>query len=185
MFIGNPFNCFQLPIYRLFLYLFLLFGFLTTPHLSASEDLATVMVLDFQLNDMTGLPNAPEELERINYLTFVYKQKLAMSGIHIIPVNEKLKTVIKNQSSTYLFDNVETAANLAAGCGANYLLINVALKPTYLFVYPRLLLIDIKTKKVVMAKAAQLESSWSDKTTTARTAEKLATMVSDFFRKAN
>ena len=79
--------------------------------------------------------------------------------------------------------NVEHAAILAAGSGADYLLIGVALKPTYLFVYPRILLIDIKTHKVVMAKAAQLESSWSDKNTTARTAEKLAKIVSDALNK--
>ena len=45
--------------------------------------------------------------------------------------------------------------------------------------YPRLLLVDIKKREVVMAKATQLESSWSDKNTTARSAEKLADMVSE------
>jgi len=39
--------------------------------------------------------------------------------------------------------------------------------------------VDIRTAEVVMARAAQLESSWSDQNTTKRTAEKLADMVSD------
>jgi hypothetical protein len=55
----------------------------------------------------------------------------------------------------------------------------VAFKPTYLFVYPRLLLIDMKTRKVVMSKYAQLESSWTDQNTTVRTAEKLAEVVKE------
>jgi hypothetical protein len=177
----QPFNLFQFQIAHLFFSLFLLAGMLSYSQANASESLPKVMVLDFQLNDMTGLPNAPEELERIRYLTSTYKQKLVENGLELIPVNDKLQAVIKNQSVTYLFDNVETAAELAADSGADYLLINVALKPTYLFVYPRLLLVDIKTKKVVLAKAAQLESSWSDQSTTARTAEKLAEMVAAYF----
>lgn len=143
-----------------------------------AEPIAKVMVLDYQLNDMTDLPNAPEELERIAYLSSTYKQRLADNGVELVPVSEALKNAVANQSPTYLFDNVPNAAKMAEGSGADYLLIGVALKPTYLFVYPRILLVDIKTAEVVMARAAQLESSWSDQNTTRRTAEKLADMVS-------
>ncbi len=144
-----------------------------------AEPIAKVMVLDYQLNDMTDLPNAPEELERIAYLSSTYKQRLADNGVELVPVNEALKNAVANQSPTYLFDNVPNAAKMAEGGGADYLLIGVALKPTYLFVYPRILLVDIKTAEVVMARAAQLESSWSDQNTTRRTAEKLADMVTE------
>lgn len=140
---------------------------------------AKVMALDFQLNDLTDLPNAPEELARIEYLSSAFKQKLVDNGVELVPVNDRLKAELSGQSATYLFDRVDYAAKLAEGSGADYLLIAVALKPTYLFVYPRILLVDIKTQKVVMAKASQLESSWLDKNTTARSAEKLADMVSE------
>ncbi|CAG0997280.1 hypothetical protein MTYP_02636 [Methylophilaceae bacterium] len=150
---------------------------------SLAQGPAKVMVLDFQLNDLTDLPNAPQELERIAYLSSTYKQKLADNGVEVVPVNERLKADVAVQSATYLFDNVPYAAKQAEGSGADYLLIGVALKPTYLFVYPRILLVDIKTKKVVMARAAQLESSWSDRNTTKRTAEKLADMVSEELEK--
>lgn len=139
--------------------------------------IAKVMVLDYQLNDMTGLPDAPEELERIAYLSSIYKQRLADNGVELVPVNEALQIAMESESATYLFDNVPKAAQLAEGSGADYLLIGVALKPTYLFVYPRILLVDIKAAEVVMARAAQLESSWSDQNTTKRTAEKMADMV--------
>lgn len=144
---------------------------------------AKVMVMDFQLNDLTDLPNAPEELNRIAYLSSTYKQKLSENGVEIVPINAKLQIEVSSQSPTYLFDRVEYAAKLADGSGADYLLIGVALKPTYLFVYPRILLVDIKMQKVVMARASQLESSWSDKNTTARAAERLAIMVSEELRK--
>lgn len=144
-----------------------------------AETGSKVMALDFQLNDLTDLPNAPEELARIDFLSSTFKQKLVDNGVELVPVNDRLKTEISGQSPTYLFDRVEHAAKLAEGSGADYLLIAVALKPTYLFVYPRILLVDIKTQKVVMAKASQLESSWLDKNTTARSAEKLANLVSE------
>ena len=176
----QAFKIFQVQFTKLFMILLMAAGVLGS-HVNASESLAKIMVLDFELNDMTGIPNAPEELQRISFLTTTYKQKIEESGLEIVPVNDKLKAAIKEQSATYLFDNVETAAELASDSGADYLLIAVALKPTYLFVYPRILLVDIKTKKVVMAKAAQLESSWTDKNTTIRTAEKLAEMVRAFF----
>src|SRR5688572_620102 len=115
---------FQIP--QLFLMLFLLTGILAYKNVYAVDISPNIMVLDFQLNDMTDLPNAPEELQRINDLTTIYKQKLADHNVEIIPVNEKLKAVTKTQSATYLFDNVETAATLAAGSGADYLLIGVA-----------------------------------------------------------
>lgn len=138
-----------------------------------------IMVLDYQLNDLTDLPNAPEELARIALLSSVYKQQLIENGAELVPVSEAIQHTMDSESPTYLFDNVTMAAKMAEGSGADYLLIGVALKPTYLFVYPRILMVDVKTGEVVMARAAQLESSWSDENTTRRTAKKLADMVSE------
>lgn len=143
-----------------------------------AEPLAKVVVLDYQLNDLTDLPNAPEEVARIALLSSIYKQRLVENGVELVSATAALQHAVENESPTYLFDNVPNAAKMAEGSGADYLLIGVALKPTYLFVYPRILLVDIKTAEVVMARAAQLESSWSDQNTTKRTAEKLADMVS-------
>lgn len=154
----------------------LLFAGLALMPLYASAQ-GKLIALDFQLDDRTDLPNAPEELARIAHLTASFRQGLVDHGIALVPAGEKLKTVMAAQSPTYLFDRAEYAAELADDGTADFLLIAVALKPTYLFVYPRILLVDIKTRKVVLAKAAQLESSWSDANTTTRTGEKLAEMV--------
>jgi hypothetical protein len=137
-----------------------------------------VMVLDFQLNDLTNLPNAPEELARISHLTETFKQKLTDNGVSLVAVNDKLKAELKTNSATYFFDHVKVAAEMVKGSSADYLIIAVALKPTYLFVYPRVLMVDMKTQKVVLSKVTQLESSWLDNKTTARSGEKLANMVS-------
>jgi len=144
--------------------------------------LAKVMVLDFQLNDMTDLPNAPEEVARVALLSATFKQKLVDGGIELVPVTEQQKTQLSTYSATYLFDHTDVAAQLAEGSGADYVIVAVALKPTYLFVYPRLLVVNVKTKAVVLATYAQLESSWQDKNTTIHTAEILAKKVIAKFR---
>jgi hypothetical protein len=143
-----------------------------------ADPAAKVMVLDFQLNDLTDLPNAPQELARIEYLSTSFQQGLRDKGVELVAVTEQIKVEMTANNATYLFDRTEHAAKLAQGSGADYLIIAVALKPTYLFVYPRILLVEVKSGKVLMPSYAQLESSWSDQNTTAHTAAFLANKVS-------
>jgi hypothetical protein len=103
---------------------------------------------------------------------------LAEDGVALVPVNDKIKTLSATQSATYLFDHTDIAASLAEGSGADYILVGVAMKPTYLFVYPRLLLVDIKTKRKAFTAYVQMEGSWLDKEHTASSAKNLAKKVS-------
>jgi hypothetical protein len=57
------------------------------------------------------------------------------------------------------------------------------MKPTYLFVYPRLLLVDVKTKQKVFTNYVQMEGSWLDNHTTASSANRLADKVSAELKK--
>lgn len=144
-----------------------------------------MMVLDFQLNDLTDLPNAPEELARIAYLSSAFKQSLTDRGVALVAVNDSLKAALSAQSATYLFEHPDLAAKLAQGSGAEYLILGVALKPTYLFVYPRILLVDIKKQQVIFASYVQLESSWLDNNTTARSAQNLANKLVNKLKQVN
>lgn len=144
-----------------------------------AEPQAKVVVVAFELNDMTNLANAPEELQRIALLSTQFESSLKRLGVNVVPAGAQVRAEVEKHSPSYLYDNVSTAVNLNRETGADYLVIGVALKPTYLFVYPRLIIVDMKTQSVVMSKAAQLESSWSDENTTIRTAEKLAQVVKE------
>ena len=152
---------------------------------SASASIGKVMVLDFPLSDLTDLPNPPEELARIAHFNDAFKQKLADNGVQIVPVNDKIKAIAATQSATYLFDHTDIAASLAEGSGADYIIIGVAMKPTYLFVYPRMLLVDIKTKRKAFTTYVQMEGSWLDKTTTASSAKNLANKVTAELKQLN
>lgn len=144
-----------------------------------ADTAAKVVVMAFELNDMTNLANAPEELQRIALLSEQFAASLKRLGVNVVPAGQQVRAEIEKHSPSYLYDNVSTALALNRETGADYLVIGVALKPTYLFVYPRLIIVDVKTQSVVMSKAAQLESSWSDENTTIRTADKLAQVVQE------
>lgn len=150
---------------------------------TATASIGKVMVLDFPLHDLTDLPNPPEELARIAYFNASFKRKLADDGVEIVPVNDQITAISAAQSATYLFDHTDIAASLAEGSGADYIIIGVAMKPTYLFVYPRLLLVDIKTKRKAFTAYVQMEGSWLEKNTTASSAKNLANKVSAELKK--
>lgn len=160
------------------LHLSLLLMILFTPLVSiAAENSPKVVVIAFQLDDKTELPNAAEELKRVELLSTTFINHLIRKEVTTVSPSEKVQDELNKHSPSYLFENVETALDLNRDAQADYLIIGVAFKPTYLFVYPRLLMVDTRTSKVVMSKYAQLESSWSDQNTTVRTAEKLADLV--------
>lgn len=146
---------------------------------TAKASIGKVMVLDFPLNDLTDLPNPPEELARIAYFNLSFKQKLVDDGAEIVPMNDQIKAIAGEQSATYLFEHTDIAADLAKGSGADYIVIGVAMKPTYLFVYPRLLLVDVKTNRKAFTSYVQMEGSWLDNQTTASSAKILAGKVSE------
>lgn len=150
---------------------------------TVTAPIGKVMVLDFPLNDLTDLPNPPEELARIAHFNVAFKQRLAADGVEIVPANDKIKAITAAQSATYLFDHTDIAASLAEGSGADYIIIGVAMKPTYLFVYPRLLLVDVKTKRKAFTSYVQMEGSWLDNHTTASSANRLADKVSAELKK--
>ena len=89
-------------------------------------------------------------------------------------MSEQIKAILAAQSATYLFDHTDIAASMAEDSGADYIIVGVAMKPTYLFVYPRFLLVDIKTKRKAFSAYVQMEGSWLEKDTTASSAKNLA-----------
>jgi hypothetical protein len=138
-----------------------------------------VMVLDFQLHDLTDLAYPKEELARIKFFNTSFKKKLADNGVQIVPVNDEILKIQALQSPTYLFDHTDVAADLAKSSGADYMIVGVAMKPTYLFVYPRLLLVDVKTKRKAFTAYVQLEGSWLEERTTENSAQRLAEKVNN------
>jgi len=136
-----------------------------------------LLVMAFQLNDLTDLSYPPEEIARIKLLSDTFHQRLEALGFELVPMSDALKAEVERNAPTYFYSRPKLAAAMAKDSGADYVVIGVALKPTYLFVYPRLVIVDVHTQEVLHSLNAQLESSWSDPNTTMNTADNLAKRV--------
>ncbi len=71
-----------------------------------------VMVLDFQLDDHSDLPNAPGELESVRHLTSAFKE-IEGSGVKLVPVSENLRAIMDTESPSYLSERIESASAIA------------------------------------------------------------------------
>ena len=56
-----------------------------------SQAQITIMVVDFELRDVSPLPNALQEVERTALIDTVIKQTLAENGYTLIPAAKHLK----------------------------------------------------------------------------------------------
>jgi hypothetical protein len=151
------------------------------PALSTSPALPKIMVLDFDLRDVSALPDAPQEIERTALIDSVIKQTLTEHGYTLLkPCAELLQA--SKQAIGYLFDRPTLAARLGGEGGADYVLMGQAWKPSYLFTFPRVKLLDTRQglkpeQQLLLLKTVQLEASTLDKNVIIASARKLATQI--------
>ncbi|HEX5539719.1 MAG TPA: hypothetical protein VFX01_08010, partial [Methylophilaceae bacterium] len=88
------------------------------------------------------------------------------------------------QGRSYLYDRPELAGKIGGECGADYVLMGQIWKPSFLFVFPQVQVVDTRqnltrTQLVVVSRVVQLEASTMDKNVTETAARKLATQIID------
>ena len=110
---------------------------------------STLAVLEFELNDLTLLPNGQEELMRTAALQPMLEEALTKTGtvrvIRIDPVAAR----DADAAFGYLFEHSAEAALLGAAHGADWVLVGRLHKPSFLFAYLMARLVDTRTGKVV------------------------------------
>ena len=67
-----------------------------------SQAQITIMVVDFELRDVSPLPNALQEVERTALIDTVIKQTLAENGYTLIPAAKHLKKQLIKATAIYL-----------------------------------------------------------------------------------
>jgi len=123
---------------------FCLFLFAATTHAATR-----IAVLDFELNDITSLPNTPAELQRTASMAPLLSEAFnRIDGFQIVPVPVDLQKSA-NSSFGYLFRFPEVAAKLGQQVGADWLVVGQHSKPSHLFSYLWVYLIDVKTKQAL------------------------------------
>jgi len=116
---------------------------------STSIAATRIAVLDFELNDITSLPNVPSELQRTASMAPLLLDALKRIGDYqsiLIPFAVQKSA---NGGYGYLFRFLDEAAKLGEQQQADWLVIGQNSKPSFLFSQLRVYLIDVKNKKAV------------------------------------
>jgi hypothetical protein len=136
---------FTLATWRRFAYVALgLFTLFSFPALADTH----IAVLDFELNDLTLLPRTPEELERTASVAPLLREALAKKGYELVFLHPEIQEEA-NVSFGYLFDHPEIAAELGRRFGAGWIAIGRVYKPSFLFAYLKVRLVNVKTQRLV------------------------------------
>ncbi len=144
---------------------------------------AKIMVVEFELRDVSPIPNVTQEVERTLLIDHVIQKTLAENGYEIVPACDALKKTFA-QGNGYLYDRPEVAGKIGGECGADYVLMGQTWKPSFLFVFPQVQVVDTRKnltreQLVVVSRVVQLEASTLDKNVTENAAKKLAAQIMD------
>lgn len=103
-----------------------------------------IAVLDFELFDLTSLPNTTQEQQRTASIRPLLEQALR-EDYEIIPIDSKTITAA-NASVGYLFRFDDLAAKLGEQFGADWVVVGRHSKPSFLFSYLMAHLIQVKNQ---------------------------------------
>jgi hypothetical protein len=133
-----------------------------------------IALLDFELKDVTLLPNRPEEIERTASIKPLLTAELQKAGFIMLPVESTAQQAL-NMGEGYLFDHVDVAAQLGKKAGADYVIVGRLHKPSFLFAYLLTEIVDVKSGGLI--DSLSVETKGSEKKLTAKAIEMLADKI--------
>jgi hypothetical protein len=134
----------------------LIFTFLSNNPAYATTKIA---ILNFELADITSLPNTPEEQKRTASIKPLLEQALKLKGDYeIVQVSADAYSAA-NAGLGYLFRFDELAAQLGKQVGADWILVGQHSKPSFLFSYFLAHLIQIKTARQIANYTIELKGN--------------------------
>lgn len=141
-----------MPIYKLLI--LLLFG-CAMPAMAATR----IAVLDFELNDITSLPNTPAELQRTASMAPLLIAALNRDPAYAAAAVPAAAQKTANGGFGYLFRFADEAAKLGRAQQADWILVSQHSKPSFLFSYLLADLVEVRTQTVVARYAIELKGS--------------------------
>lgn len=129
-----------------------------------------IAVLNFELKDLTLLPNHPDELKRTASIQPLLMAELQKNGYVTLPIDEPV-----SMGNGYLFDHADVAAQLGKTVNADYVIVGRLHKPSFLFAYLLAQVVEVKSGLLVDSLA--LETKGGEKKLTAKAVEALAEKI--------
>ncbi len=117
--------------------------------LGAAAAKQKIAVLDFELNDVTAMPNTPAEIKRTAEFAPLLKDRLRSDGYAEVVDVDPAAQKTANHDFGFLFNNPEAAAELGRANGADWTLVAQHGKASFLFSYFGAYLVNVKTGKAV------------------------------------
>ncbi|MEQ1528327.1 MAG: DUF2380 domain-containing protein [Methylococcales bacterium] len=131
-------------------------GFLASPMVQAAAGIA---VLDFELNDITSLPNTPAELTRTASFRPLLEQALTDNGAYkIISIDTQAKNR-ENAGFGYLFKFEDVAAKLGKQFAADWVIVSQHSKPSFLYSHLMVHLIKVGTQTLAASYDIELKGN--------------------------
>lgn len=131
-------------------------GLLLLSNANAAQRIA---VLNFELNDITSLPNTPQEQLRTASMQPLLEHAIGQSGdfeiIHIKTEDQ----IAANSSFGYLFRFNDLAAKLGEQYGADWIVVSQHSKPSFLFSYLMAHVINVKTQTLAVRYDIELKGN--------------------------
>lgn len=118
-----------------------------------------IAVLDFELYDITTLPNTPDELTRTASMKPLLEQAISKQGDYeIIQININEQNAA-NAGAGYLFNFDEVAAKLGRQSGADWVVVGRHSKGSFLYSYLMAHLINVKTESLAGNYSVELKGT--------------------------
>lgn len=134
-----------------------------------------IAVLDFQLKDLTLQPGTPQELARTASVAPLLREALARKGGFELVAIDTAAQAEADVSFGYLFDHPEVAAELGTRFGADWIAIGRVHKPSFLFAYLKVHLVNARSQQLVGDYVVEVKGD--SKQLTERGAESLAKQI--------
>lgn len=94
------------------------------------------------------MPRTAEELERTASVAPLLREALVKRGGYDLVAIDPATQAEANMAFGYLFDHPEVAAELGQHAGADWIAVGRVHKPSFLFAYLKVHLVNVKTKRL-------------------------------------
>jgi hypothetical protein len=127
--------------------------------LSNADAAPRIAILNFELNDITSLPNTPQELLRTASIQPLLEQAISQSGDYEIVQIKTKDQQAANSSFGYLFRFNDLAAKLGEQYNTDWIVVSQHSKPSFLFSYLMAHVINVKTQTLAASYAIELKGN--------------------------
>lgn len=119
----------------------------------------SIAILDFELIDITSLPNTPEEFVRTASIKPLLEHAMSEQGDYEIKQMSTVRQRSANPGIGYLFRFHDVAANLGNQIGADWIIVSQHSKISFLVSHLRVHVVDVNTEQLLASYSIELKGN--------------------------